>query len=226
MSIAKLASLTTITRPSTHKRSDRLKWLLFGGSFCLLLLFGLRQSGDSIDAARMRWEASQITDYRIKIEFVLPYRTCEQDFEVRSGQVTYRHRDTCTSGLSATSGQAYMLTIEDWFERLEREMADPGCGDNGCACDGPIKILVNYEESLGYPTEIRYQLQPEMRWRYPEFWGNLLSGHVCPPTTYVGQTIRITSLARLKPVAPLLPPLPTDTLTPTLIPKDLDGTNS
>jgi hypothetical protein len=223
MSISSSAPLTAISLPSIRNWRRRLQPILLLGGGLTLLLLGLSQSGDSLEAAQARWEAAAIADYRIVVEFIYPYLTCEQDFEVRSEQVTYRHRDTCSTGLSATGGQTQYPTVESLFQRIERELENPTCGSNGCACDGPIQVLTEYDPTLGYPSQIRYQLQPEMRWRYPDFWGNLLSGQTCPPVTFVGQTIRVTSLTRLKPVAPTLAPAPTIPTKLPVTPVPVDG---
>ena len=85
---------------------------------------------------------------------------------------------------------------------LERREKNPQCGPNGCICDGPIVMDVIYDPEHGYPKQITYTLRQDLRSRDLQYWLALLDGSLanCPQVTYIGQTIRVTSLEALPPL--------------------------
>lgn len=192
---------------------------------CLLLMVALTgfQSQSDLDSARERWAAQSISHYRIVIEYSVPLFNCQQDIEVRNEVVDYKHQDSCA--ISVTQTQEY-FTISNLFQRIEDYINSPLCGPNGCACDGPISVDVAYHPEQGYPQQIVYQLHPERRWFYGEYWQALLSGTLqqCPPINYIGETITVQSLAPLESTGPIPDPsvekAPTaiSEITPTLSP--------
>ncbi len=164
----------------------------------LILALAAFQSLTDLDAARERWAAQRITDYRIEVEYSVPFFSCQQDIEVRDDAVDYKHRDSCAVSVTQKSLD---FTVSALFQRIEDSINNPACGPNGCACDGPIAVEVTYHPEQGYPQQIVYQLQPNRRWFYAEYWQALLSGALqqCPPTTYIGETITVQSLTPLPP---------------------------
>src|SRR3978361_1073614 len=68
--------------------------------FSLLLALIVRQSDpiNDLEAAKARWNATGITDYRITVEFQRPYSSCQQDFEVRGSNIGYKNKDSCSVG--------------------------------------------------------------------------------------------------------------------------------
>lgn len=152
-------------------------------------------------AAQARWTASGTDDYRIVVAYSVPLYECEQDFEVRDGKVSYRHRDECPTNpvAGASGGLANLYTVQRLFERIDETLNGPSCGPNGCICDGPIQLEVVYHPQLGYPQRITWALGQGQRWRYIDFWLAQLSGRVqCPPVTYLGETIEVLSLEALQ----------------------------
>jgi hypothetical protein len=165
-----------------------------------------------LETARERWAEQGITAYRITVEYSVPLFSCQQDMEVRNEVVDYKHTDRCS--LNPTRTPRY-FTVSDLFQRIEDSLNAPQCGPNGCACDGPIAVAVTYHPELGYPQQIVYQLRPDRRWLYGEYWQALLNGELqrCPPTTYIGETITVRSLTPLESPSPT--PLPSEEKQPT-----------
>lgn len=182
----------------------RAVWLAVaaGGLLAAAALIGwLTAPARALAAARARWEAAAIHDYRIVVFWDRELLDCEQDFEVRGGGVSYRHKDTCAVGPGAVGRTPALPTVMYLFEQAERGLNEQVCGQNGCICDGPIEIQVDYDPTLGYPTRIQTVLRPDWRWRDPAFWLAGLRGELaaCPPIVFVGQTIRVASFEVLKP---------------------------
>ncbi len=171
----------------------------------LVLIIALRQDNPigELERAKTRWELSAIQNYRIVVTFERPYNTCQQDFEVRGTDIGYKHKDSCSVG-SAVAGKPAMNwpTVANLFARVEDGLKNPQCGSNGCVCDGPIEMLVTYDPERGYPRQIVYTLRQDLRTRDLQYWLALLGGSLanCPPVTYVGQTISVTSLEALAPL--------------------------
>src|SRR5689334_21927360 len=87
----------------------------------LILLLVIRQSDPitDLESAKARWQAAGITDYHIVVEFQRPYASCQQDFEVRSGNVGVKHKDSCSFGGAITSKPSTNWpTVENLFERI------------------------------------------------------------------------------------------------------------
>lgn len=168
----------------------------------LIILLVLRQSNpmNDLETARVRWAATGITDYRIVVEYQRAYLTCQQDFEVRGATIGYKHTDSCNIGGAITGNRSSTWpTVEHLFNRIEAGQNKPQCGPNGCICDGPIEMTVAYDPQRGYPTQITYTLRQDLRSRDLSYWLAVLDGSLanCPQVTYIGQTIRITSLTQL-----------------------------
>lgn len=205
---ARLASSPVIIPPTVHegrrwRRRALFTLLLIGAVIAVLLGYeGLPLT--QLAAARARWAANGTGDYRIVVAYSVPLYECVQDFEVRGGKVSYRHRDECPTNpvAGATGGLASLYTVQRLFERIEETLRGPSCGPNGCLCDGPIQLEVAYHPQSGYPQRISWTLGQGQRWRYIDFWLAQLSGRVqCPPLTYLGETITVLSLDALPPEA-------------------------
>lgn len=184
--------------------SRRAVWigLASGGLLAAAALIGWLTSPErALSAAQARWETAAIRDYRIVVVWDRELLDCEQDFEVRGGAVSYRHKDTCNIGPGAVGRTPALPTVAFLFERVETALNEPVCGQNGCICDGPIETQVDYDPARGYPARIQTVLRPDWRWRDPAFWLAGVRGDLaaCPPTVFIGQTIQVSSLEPLKP---------------------------
>lgn len=192
--------------PKPRLNQPRGWWAGFSIATLALLILFIRQSDplSALEAAKAQWAASGITDYRIVVTFERPYTTCQQDFDVRGTDINYKHKDTCSVGAAVIVRPAAVYpTVENLFARIEDSLTTPQCGPNGCICDGPIEVTASYDADHGYPLEIVYTLRQDLRTRDLQYWLALLDGTLatCPQVTYIGQTIRVTSLEPLDPLA-------------------------
>lgn len=192
--------------PQPRLRLPRGWWAGFSAAALALLILFNHQSDPlgTLEAAKAQWAASGITDYHIVVTFERPYNSCQQDFDVRGTDISYKHKDSCSVGgaVIGRPGIAYP-TVDNLFTRIETSLTTPQCGPNGCLCDGPIEVTASYDAELGYPLEIIYTLRQDLRTRDLQYWLALLDGSLanCPQVTYLGQTIRVTSLEPLEPLA-------------------------
>lgn len=170
----------------------------------LVLLLVLRQSDplSDLEAAKNRWVASGITDYRIVVDFQRPYLSCLQDFEVRGVDIGYKYKDTCNLGVTVLRPNTLFPAVANLFARIEDAQKNPQCGPNGCVCDGPIEWAVTYDSTLGYPLQITTTLRQDLRTRDLQYWIAMLDGSLaaCPPVTFIGETIAVKSLEVLPPL--------------------------
>lgn len=197
---------TVTTRLPVLKRWFSLRRILLAAVMLAIVIIGLVIYGASptnqLAEARSRWAANGYPAYRIVLDYSLPLYACEQDFEVKNEEVTYRNRDSCRMSpvTGNKGGLLELMTVANLFLRIEKSINEPECGPNGCICDGYIGIDVAYDPTLGYPQRLEYRLRPEDRWRSLDFWRSQLSSNApCPPASYIGQTITITELTPLKP---------------------------
>lgn len=202
---------STVTIPQfVHNNMPHIsrRWLLTACALFPILfitLLVLRQSDPitDLEAARARWAATGITDYRIKVEFQRPYSTCQQDFTVRGASIAYKYKDSCRSVGVITGNRATLWpTVENLFGRIEDAQKNAQCGPNGCVCDGPIEVTAIYHPDKGYPQQITYTLRQDLRTRDLQYWIAMLDGTLgnCPQVTYIGQTINVVSLEPLDPL--------------------------
>ncbi len=201
MSFSRSAHSIVTTRPRVHKRWVFILLFLLGVILAAWLIYRSSPMVQLADA-RARWAANGYSDYRIIVKYELPLYSCEQDLEIRNGELDYRNQDSCrmTPIVGSNQGIMEMLTVAGLFARVEGAITAPECGPNGCVCDGPVTADVIYEPEMGYPQQIVYRLAPENRWRYIEFWTAQVSGAPpCPPASYIGQHIEVISLNPLKP---------------------------
>lgn len=201
MSISKSAFSTVTTRPPARRRWRVLLILFLVIAVAAFVVYRTTPLARLADA-RAQWASNGLSDYRIIVEYELPLYSCQQDLDVRNGEVDYRNQDSCrmTPVLGANQGIMEMLTVNGLFARVEQAVTTPECGPNGCVCDGPITVDVTYDAEMGYPQVLNYRLAPEDRWRSLEFWLAQISGSPpCPPASYIGQIITVTSLEPLKP---------------------------
>lgn len=163
----------------------------------------------ALEQAQARWAAAALTDYRIVVELSSTFYRCEQDFEVRAGEVgtMYANRCPVSPVMGTGSGMATRYTVTALFERIQTHLQnDAPCGPNGCLCDGVIGLDVEYDPALGYPILIHERLRPETRYFLPEFWiASLQGGPVCPLQGYDSTTVRVISLTPLEPEKPAKP---------------------
>ena|GEM_PF-6811606 len=105
--------------------------------------------------ARELWDAQELTNYRLTIRFYHPGGSCTATFDIidGNGELADALGDAC-------DGDRYR-PIEDWtingiFNRFESIYEEKPCGPNGCDCDGYILPIVEYDEELGFPAEVRF----------------------------------------------------------------------
>jgi hypothetical protein len=189
--------------------------LLVAAVLLALLLFviilTITAPARALAESKARWAAQGYSDYRIVVKYALPLYDCVQDFEVRGGEIAYRHKDECslTPVAGNNNGLFEPLIVPALFQRIDETLNTPVCGPNGCLCDGPLGVEVSYNGPLGYPQQITYRLMPDARWRYPDYWLVRFTGSLNCPTTgkntlggYAGPVITVTSLTSLKPEQP------------------------
>src|SRR4051812_48281240 len=89
--------------------------------FMLLLALMVRQSDpiNDLEAAKARWNATGISDYRIVVEFQRPYSSCQQDFEVRGSNISHKYKDSCYVGPAVTRPRVDWPTVANLFARVE-----------------------------------------------------------------------------------------------------------
>lgn len=171
-------------------RKARLGCAALGGigvlaAMCVILAAGRAARASGTEAARERWAARPFDAYRLVVE-IHSGMDCIIDNQVEGEQAIY--------GTGNPPGCAHFrFSVSDLFALIDA-FKHGQCGPNGCGCDGPIGIEVQYDETLGYPTQIEILLQPERRWQYPEFWELQLQGGSCAGAAYTGQMIRVTAL--------------------------------
>ncbi len=206
MSISQAVYLNLTSSSSADKTLPR-RWVLVIAllvPLLVMLVFILRQSDplSDLEAAKVRWAATNITDYRIVVDYKRPYLSCQQDFEVRGVDISYKHKDSCGFGGAVTRPNANWPTVANLFARIEDAQKNPQCGPNGCICDGPLELSASYDSERGYPVQMTYTLRQDLRTRDLQYWLALLDGSLakCPQVTYIGQTISVTSLEMIAPL--------------------------
>jgi hypothetical protein len=140
--------------------------LLGGGALTLWQLPALE-----LRAARSRWAARHLSHYRMDLKYgTLGY--CRQSIEVKEERVVAVLENTCS---------APAPTVNQLFDQIERSIKTTHgrCGPNGCACDGTISVIAEYDARMGYPRTKGIALEPVTRWRYPDYWKYRLAGRLC-----------------------------------------------
>jgi hypothetical protein len=103
--------------------------------------------------ARGRWAAAGLVRYRLSLEPPFPY--CRAIYEIE------RERVLTTTLLGPKPGMGCVPpvrvandahTVTDLFDWIERAIRNPECGPNGCACDGYLVPVVEYDRERGHPT--------------------------------------------------------------------------
>jgi hypothetical protein len=135
-------------------------------------------------AAQRRWEARPFSRYRMVIE-TQAFGSCRYEVEIHDEQVTAILQRSCLSPAP---------TVTDLFQLIRQHIDEGSCGPNGCACDGPIGAEVIYDPQLGYPRELLVRPQPQLRWRYPNYWKRVLFGGGCTLIGWIGQRTTVLSL--------------------------------
>ncbi len=189
---------TTAPNPPSRRRP----WLtvaagVLAALIAAIALMWLLTSASPPGAAgpRALWAARGFTRYQITLLHG-GLVACRVVAEVDGSQVV-RRSDYPSTG----SCNNVPITVEDLFSAIDTIAAHgPRCGPNGCACDGPIELTVNYDVKLGYPTLIDDHLRPDLRWQYPDYWVSLLPvpSRGCTLVGYLGQKIEVESLTPLR----------------------------
>jgi hypothetical protein len=177
-----------------HYRRGYLLCALFGLAAMLLLGGGAltlwQRPALELRAARERWAARQISHYRIELRYgALGY--CRQRIEVERGRVAAVLENSCSEPAP---------TIDQLFDQIERTIltAQGRCGPNGCACDGTISVIAEYDPWMGYPRTKGLALDTITRWRYPDYWTQRLVGRLCSSLDLSRQIVTVVALEPLE----------------------------
>ena len=177
-----------------HHRRAYVLCALFG--LASMLLFGAaalalwQRPALELRAARARWAARQLSHYRIELRYgALGY--CRQRIEVENRRVAVVLENTCNEPAP---------TVDQLFDQIERTIktAQGRCGPNGCACDGTISVVAEYDPLMGYPRTKGLVLQPITRWRYPDYWTQRLAGRLCSSLEISRQIVTVVALEPLE----------------------------
>lgn len=152
----------------------------------LVLLIYQPTSASQLAEARSRWAARPFTRYRLIVERSDGLSgVCDYAIEVTGQAVTTVSHNTCVEPPETVDG------LLGWIERTN---ANPPCGPNGCACDGPILAQADYDAQLGYPREIVVSTTPSARsWNLID----LFSGRGCTRVGFIGPRRRVHALTPL-----------------------------
>jgi hypothetical protein len=145
-------------------------WRVFWGLLLCCVLAGCtstsrteswaREQLMELEMASHLWQTKNVQHYQMDVF----QGECEQQIEV-NGDITIVMRDTCSHYLQFDMPYIFNL-IE---ERIEWYRLYPRCGPNGCECDGPVNIDVEYDPKFGYPRAVKerpfaeYRTQPALQ---------------------------------------------------------------
>jgi hypothetical protein len=131
------------------------------------------------------WTMQNIRQYRMIVDRYHTALDCRQEI-VHQDHVSTLVEDTCNDGV--------VRDINYLFDHVETRIthyaANPTCGPNGCDCDGPINIEVDYHIRYGYPMIIREHVFPEYRDRTQDIPGQL---HTCTAMGFAGERLYLTA---------------------------------
>ncbi|HJZ46599.1 MAG TPA: DUF6174 domain-containing protein [Roseiflexaceae bacterium] len=160
--------------------------MLLGGCGALTLW---QRPALELRAARSRWAALQLSHYQLDLKYgALGY--CRQSIEVKDGRVVAVLDNTCSEPAP---------TVDQLFDQIERSIrtAQGHCGPNGCACDGTISVIAEYDPRMGYPRTKGIALEPLARWQYPDYWKQRLVGRLCSSLEISREIITVVALKRM-----------------------------
>lgn len=181
------------------RRPRKSAWLIV--SLTAVGLFGLAAGGlwlalnarlpaQELVAAQKRWAARSFSNYRLSIELRSDTGfVCKQDSAIANETIVATFQNTCPRT---------PRTITALFAEIKALAAMRRCR-GGCACDGEVLVYADYDKQLGYPKEFTARLWPEARWLSLTTWQRLWSGGGCYVAGFVGETIRVLSLAPASP---------------------------
>ncbi len=122
----------------------------------------LEAEAERFRVAHSIWGTQNLTDYRVTIRFYHPGGSCNTVIEVIDsiGNIADLSGDAC-------DGQRYhpieVWSVDGIFNHFELLFTEPLCGPNGCICDGYVVPIVEYHDTLGYPTLFRFDLTGNQR---------------------------------------------------------------
>jgi hypothetical protein len=155
-----------------------------------LVWLALARLGASTSTPQRLWATRSFDHYRL-VYHVTGLVDCQVDAEVR-------HESVVQSQTSPAGGAfCALMSVSGLFERVEKLRDGLRCGPNGCECDGPIVLTVDYDRQLGYPTLIERRLRPDLRWQYPGYWLKGLFAGGCTAVGYISSKIEVLSLTAL-----------------------------
>lgn len=138
--------------------------------------------------ARQKWANRTFSKYRLTVQSGYTNRlmsymdSCIYDVEVENEKVLSTYpTDTCGTGPSSRT--KYTISgLFDWIKEY-KPSAEDECGvmEEVCGCVGHLRLISEYDMSLGYPSSIRPYMSGERRWLYPEFWMDLIGQKPCSP---------------------------------------------
>ena len=146
-----------------------------------------------------RLEALQLAVYWEKrLECVATWRLSKNERQLPDSRRVHRFVEVALRGRAVAAhgerdarfaadygGYCPLMSVTDLFRRIEKIRQDTPCGPNGCGCDGPVEVRVEFDQTLGYPTIIEQTLRPDLRWRYFDYWVHNRVGGGC---TLMGHT--------------------------------------
>jgi hypothetical protein len=145
-------------------------------------------------AAEALWAARPFRHYRLVVEELRPTtRTrCTQDAEVRDEQVVQVFADTC-GGEGRTVGSLFTEVARGSYDAIY-------CVPGGCECGhGRMRVRASYDEALGYPQALHFQLAWADNWGHPDYWRHLWQHWQRPPCE-VTPDLRAISVRSLTPL--------------------------
>lgn len=141
-----------------------------------------------ITAAKKKWDAQNVTHYRLTLNY--SHHDCQQEVEIKEQKVIAVKQNTCSTILPQS--------ITDLFSQIESAVDGEECGPNGCACDGPVRIDAIYDAKYGYPNQLEFRLKSEQRWLYFDYWRNQFLGEYCTLIGFVNRKITVSAFTPIK----------------------------
>ncbi len=152
----------------------RRRWVTLAALAILLSLGALavtRQpasASSGLAEARRLWAANGVEHYRLRVTQQTPAGRCEQEMVTRGSEVT---------PISNTCGMPANWTVPrlfSWIAELSREQANCYPDPSMCACRGAMATSVRYDQTMGYPLEVRYEWHKRPNLTHIAYYRSLL----------------------------------------------------
>lgn len=138
-------------------------------TFMLATTSGRPAQREELARARQQWNAQLLNDYRIVIQHQTRTGVCEQDLEVRDGQIHTVHRNQCNQPPNWTVSRLF-----DWVAQLEQPASICYPSTNQCTCRVSSIVRVSFDPQLGYPKHVRYDWGLRPYWENVQYWQSFL----------------------------------------------------